>query len=130
MEYEFDLDNAIADLNSVPEDLRHFYSQGEGGYKVATNMVGAAKRINGLTTNLKTERTKKSEANGEAAKHRLSAKGFSELVAGLTDLPEEKRNPEGLKAYLEELATKATAGGRKGGRGHPQSIDETSVVQR
>jgi hypothetical protein len=22
------------------------------------------------------------------------------------------------------------AGGRKGGRGHPQSIDETSVVQR
>lgn len=114
MEYEFDLDNAIASLDSVPDDLKHFYSQGDGGYRVAANMTGAAKRINGLTGNLKTERTKKTAANGEAAQFRNESKGFKELVAAIPDLPEDKRNPEGLKEYLADLATKATAGGRKG----------------
>lgn len=113
MEYEFDTENAIASLDNVPDDLKHFYSQGEGGYRVSANMVGAAKRINGLTTNLKTSRSKITTANGEAASSRLSAKGFTELVAAL-ELPEDKRNPEGLKAHIDELTTKAAAGGRKG----------------
>lgn len=114
MEYEFDLDNAIASLDAVPDDLKHFYASGDGGYRVTANMAGAAKRINGLTGNLKTERTSKTNANREAGASRLTSKGFTDLVAGISDLPEDKRNPEGLKAYLDDLATKATAGGRKG----------------
>jgi len=114
MEYEFDLDNAIDNLESVPEDLKHFYAKDGAGYKVAPNMVGAAKRINGLTGNLKTERTKRTEVNSEAAKHRLSAKGFVELVSNIPDLPEDQRTPDGLKAYLDKLAAAATAGGKKG----------------
>lgn len=114
MEYEFDLDNAIDNLDSVPEDLKHFYAKDGAGYKVAPAMVGAAKRINGLTGNLKTERSKKTEANNEAAGERKFSKGFKELLGSITDLPEDKRNPEGLKAYLDTLAAAATAGGKKG----------------
>lgn len=114
MEYEFDLDNAIDNLDSVPDDLKHFYAKDGSGYKVAPTMVGAAKRINGLTTNLKTERTTRSTVNQDAAKHRLSAKGFVELVSSIPDLPEDQRNPEGLKAYMDKLAAAATAGGKKG----------------
>lgn len=113
MEYQFDLDNAISSLDNVPDDLKHFYSQGEGGYRVSANMTGAAKRINGLTTNLSTERSKKTSANQEAAQFRTQTAGFKALLDKL-ELPEDKRNPEGLAALIEDLNTKATAGGRKG----------------
>lgn len=114
MEYEFDLDNAISDLNSVPDDLKHFYKQGDGGYRVADNMVGAAKRLNGLTTNLKTERSKKTEAGNDAAKYRNANKGFTDLLASIPDLSEDQRTPEGLKTYLTDLAAKAAKGGKAG----------------
>jgi hypothetical protein len=113
VEYEFDLDNAISSLDNVPDDLKHFYSQGEGGYRVSANMTGAAKRLNGLTTNLKTERSKKTAANNEAAQFRTQSAGFKALLDKL-ELPEDKRNPEGLAAVIDELTTKANAGGRKG----------------
>lgn len=113
MEYQFDLDNAISSLDNVPDDLKHFYTQGDGGYRVAPNMTGAAKRINGLTTNLSTERSKKTSANQEAAQFRTQTAGFKALLDKL-ELPEDKRNPEGLAALIEDLNTKATAGGKKG----------------
>lgn len=114
MEYEFDLDTAIESLDSVPEDLKHFYAKEGSGYKVAPAMVGAARRINGLTTNLKTERKTRGDVNSDAAKHRLAAKGFTELVGSLSELPEDQRNPDGLKALIERLSAAATAGGKKG----------------
>jgi len=114
MEYEFDLDSAIENLDSVPDDLKHFYAKDGTGYKVAPTMVGAAKRINGLSTNLKTERTKVTNKNKEAQEFRQSASSFKAIVEALPDLPEDQRTPEGLKAYLDALAVKATAGGKKG----------------
>jgi hypothetical protein len=114
MEYEFDFDNAIENLDSVPDDLKHFYAKEASGYKVSPTMVGAAKRINGLSTNLKTERTKVTNKNKEAQDFRQSASGFKSIVESLTDLPEDQRTPEGLKSYLDSLAVKATAGGKKG----------------
>lgn len=114
MEYEFDLDNAISSLDNVPDDLKHFYSQGDGGYRVAANMTGAAKRLNGLTTNLRTERSKKTQANGEAAQFRTTLSGFKSIVDAIGDLDADNKTPEGLKNYIDGLVAKAAKGGEKG----------------
>jgi len=114
MDYEFNLDGAIENLDSVPDDRKHFYAKGNDGYRVDAKFVGAAKRINGLGTNLKADRSKLTEARNEAIKSRTNSKGFDSLVASIADLPEDQRNPDGLKAYLETLVAKAAKGGEKG----------------
>lgn len=110
--YLFDLENPIEDVSQVPEDLHGFFEQGESGYVVRQDYVPLAKRMNGLATNLQTERSKRTQAGKDAGKAREMAKAFQSVFEGVEGIDEV--TPDNVRSVFEDLQARAAKGGEAG----------------
>jgi hypothetical protein len=110
--YIFDLDNPVADLNAVPKDLHDFFERTDAGYVVADTRKPVAQRLNGLATNLETERSKRTQAGQDAGRERALAKAYKSVFEGVEGIDEV--TPENVKTYFDTLRARAAKGGAAG----------------
>jgi hypothetical protein len=110
--YTFNLTAAIENLSNVPSDLHHFFAKTDDGYRVAENFTGAAKRMNGLSSNLEETRAARTTAGQDAGKAREKYKSLASLFSGVEGIDGD--DPvTAVKTHLETLAASAKGGGKK-----------------
>lgn len=112
MEFEFNLNGPIENLDKVPAHYHQHFTEGEGGFTVSEAFVPIAKELNGLNGNLTKVRSSLTKANGESATRRQQLSAFDSLYDGAEGL--EDRTPEALANYIQSLRTQATQGGADG----------------
>jgi hypothetical protein len=112
MEFEFPADGAtIESLTAVPTHFQPWFEKSGEGYALKADYRPHGDQFNGLTRNLKTTRTSLTKVNKESADRRGALSAFEGIIAAL---PEDKRTADGLAAHLQDLETRAAAGGKKG----------------
>ena len=101
MEFEFNLDAPVENLDTVPSSFQHMFEKTDNGFVVAEAHHGAAKVFNGLNSNLVSARKNTSSKNEEAAARRKEAQrladGFRTL--GITEFDDEEAFNTALKDY-------------------------------
>lgn len=101
MEFEFELDGTVENLDTVPSAFQHMFEKTDNGFRVAEAHHGAAKVFNGLNSNLTNARKTTSSKNEEAAARRKEAQrlqdGFREL--GITSFDNDDEFETALKEF-------------------------------
>ena len=104
MEFKFELEGPVENLDKVPSAFQHMYAQTDDGYVVEEVHHSAAKTINGLGANLVSARKNTNAKNEESAARRKQVQrledGFRTL--GITEFQEEEGFEDALKTFLED----------------------------
>jgi hypothetical protein len=116
MEFDFDKNGQVADLNTVPEVYRGVYVESEGAdgskvYKVSDSVRGIVEAYSGTARALSKARTDLKAANDESAGRRVTKKAVMDFAKelGVEDVSEDEPLSS-LKGHIEELVKKVKGG--------------------
>ena len=109
--FDFENNQTVEDINSVPEQYQGLYVEGDGGYQISESAMPLVKDYMGTNKSLEKERTGKKKANQESAdrRHSLSAIRSAAEELGI-DLDEDTDLAEAFKGYVSDLQSKAKNG--------------------
>ena len=113
-DFNFEENNVVEDLSSVPEKYHGLYVEGDGDNAGKRILSTAAKGIVGdyvgVSKSLLATRNDKKKVSDENAQRRLATKAFEELAESMGVEPGDDGYAAALKAHIEELTTKVKGG--------------------
>lgn len=105
MDFFFEANAELDNLDAVPAEYKPFYAQGQDGkFKVAETFAATAVNIDGLRKNFNQTKANLSTVNGESAGRRVALEAW-EAIGGV-------KTPDELKAKLDKF-TSDLADGKK-----------------
>jgi hypothetical protein len=115
MEFDFEKNNTVTDVNTVPEKYRGIYSEsqndeGETVYVVADNVKPLVADYLGTAKALAGARNDKSTASNESAERRKALKAFDDVIEELGLEIGDDGAPTAIKAYVTDLQKKVKNG--------------------
>ena len=104
MEFEFQIDTPVENLDAVPSSFQHMYQKTDDGFIVEEAHHGAAKAFNGLRANLTSARKNTNAKNEESATRRKAIQrledGFRTL--GITEFQDEEGFNAALTTFMDD----------------------------
>lgn len=124
MEFEFDLDNPVENLDNVPSNFHHMFEQGDNGFGLTEQGRGVAEVLNGLTKNLKSSRATKKSVSDESAQRRQQLSVFETSLRN-AGYEGDEFDEENVNSFITGLTTKAGEAGDVGERLAAQKAEMT-----
>lgn len=108
-DFVFDTQKPVENLDDVPKNFHHMYSEGDDGFALSDESRSVAETINALGANLKNSRTTKKSVSDESAARRLRL-GVFEGAFTTAGFDGEDFSEEAVGGFLTGLTTKAGEG--------------------
>lgn len=111
MEFDFKKNATVADLSAVPEQYRPLYEpvpDGEG-HRISDAAKPIVEAYAGVSQSLAAANAELKRVREESAGRRVATRGYDELMEHL-DLEADRRNPEGLREFVDGLVSKVKGG--------------------
>lgn len=115
MEWDFNENSVVTDVNAVPEQFRGYYEEGEDGkFNLSESIRPLAEAYSGVSKRAKKLETEKSQANKQAADRRGELDTFKSLVDELgLEVPDgidPKDTPAVIRTAFEDLTNRVKNG--------------------
>lgn len=114
MEFDFETNAAVEDVNTVPEQFRGLYVEvvegdDKGKFVLGDFAKGVVEAYTGTNRSLTKARSDKKTSSDESAQRRIALQSFETILDDL-GLDEDSRTADGLKAKIAELVAAAKNG--------------------
>lgn len=116
MDFDFEKNGSVSDLNTVPEKFRGLYAEtqnenGEKIYAISDGVKPLVEAYLGTNRALNSTRADKKKASDESASRRVALRQFEELVETLgLEVGDDGNVADALKSHIDELTSSAKGG--------------------
>lgn len=108
--FDFENNQTVEDLSTVPEEYRGLYQEGENGYTISDNVKSLVNDYVSTNKSLVQERSAKSKANEEAKNRRLMLGELESLAQEYGMEIGDEGLPKAFRTLVEDLGKKAKNG--------------------